>query len=218
MLLDLVNYAVAQGHTLIEATLLDDTSAISLPLAVFDGQPIQPVLDQLRRDWQAALTPAPIPREPHGPAYPPPYPASVTHLHCILYFSAVVEPIGSVGLAALLEQSRLYNHKAHITGVLFYTQGGFIQVLEGEKEAVEALFYRIKQDARHTGVTLVLNAPLPKRQFAKWTMGFEGLTSGVFEELKSQADAIPQPASLEEPLGNNLLQTVQAFFQTNHLK
>ena len=73
-------------------------------------------------------------------------------------------------LAAILKQSRSGNADKGITGALMLYDDWFAQVLEGPQAAVEALYARIKADARHDGVRLNEAGPTPKRLFGKWAM------------------------------------------------
>ena len=73
-------------------------------------------------------------------------------------------------LAAILKQSRSGNADKGITGALMLYDDWFAQVLEEPQAAVEALYARIKADARHDGVRLNEAGPTPKRLFGKWAM------------------------------------------------
>jgi hypothetical protein len=61
---------------------------------------------------------------------------------------------------------------AGITGMLLYVEGGFMQVLEGEDEAVAAVYARICNDKRHWNTQVLLDRHAP-RAFRDWSMGFE---------------------------------------------
>lgn len=76
-------------------------------------------------------------------------------VYSLVYTSIAREPYDAEALAALLEQSRVNNAKADVTGMLLYKAGQFIQLLEGEKGDVERTFARIYQDRRHEQVHVV---------------------------------------------------------------
>ena len=84
-------------------------------------------------------------------------------------------------LLSLLEESRSWNRTHEITGILLYVKGQFpesndgrfIQVLEGPENEVKDIFEKIRKDKRHYSVTLLSEAPIKKRNFLKWEMGFE---------------------------------------------
>ncbi len=90
----------------------------------------------------------------------------------IVYISTAVKLPNHDELTALLQQCRDSNQKLGITGLLLYQQGTFMQMLEGDKEAVIELYHRISRDPRHTAVHTVLEGEIGQRNFADWSMGF----------------------------------------------
>ncbi|HVR76154.1 MAG TPA: BLUF domain-containing protein, partial [Planctomycetota bacterium] len=83
----------------------------------------------------------------------------------LLYVSSAVKPFSQPALVKLLEKSHVNNAKRGITGMLLYKDGNFMQVLEGEEEAVRALYARIALDPRHRGLITLLQGPQAERQF-----------------------------------------------------
>ena len=83
---------------------------------------------------------------------------------------------------AILEASQRNNREAGISGVLVFNNGVFGQVLEGPPEEVEDMFDRIQADERHFDVTVLETAPLARRSFAQWSMGFVG-ADAAFEAM-----------------------------------
>ncbi|UOQ64285.1 BLUF domain-containing protein [Hymenobacter volaticus] len=90
----------------------------------------------------------------------------------VLYHSRVTKLPSEADLANLLEWSRNFNAEHQITGMLLYSEGRYVQVLEGPEADVRALYSRIKADTRHEQVVTVLEGPSPERRFADWSMGF----------------------------------------------
>lgn len=72
-----------------------------------------------------------------------------TQVQHVLYRSQAVRPFSSAHLTALLEASRAYNEAHDITGLLCYSAGHFVQLLEGTTTEVYRLYARIRQDPRH---------------------------------------------------------------------
>jgi hypothetical protein len=95
-------------------------------------------------------------------------------IHCI-YASLAMPQLKESELPLLLEQARSANAKVNLTGMLLYIDGSFFQVLEGEGEAVNAVYAKIEHDPRHTRVTQIINEPIAERDFSEWTMGFSVL-------------------------------------------
>ena len=91
--------------------------------------------------------------------------------HCI-YASAATCPFDRRALQALLEKSRINNQRLGITGMLLFVEGSFFQVLEGEREHIEAVLRAISADPRHTRISRIIEEPIAKRSFAEWTMGY----------------------------------------------
>jgi len=100
----------------------------------------------------------------------------------LIYTSAAENAMSGAELVELLEKARIHNSAQGIGGGLLYGQGRFIQVLEGERGKVEALYDRIEQDTRHDFVRIALARELAAREFPEWSMGFRDLT----DELLAQ--------------------------------
>jgi hypothetical protein len=79
-------------------------------------------------------------------------------------------------LVGLLVIARMYNQNAGITGALVYGEGQFIQVIEGEEEAVRSLYDTIVRDPRHTSILKLADKPIAERTFSGWSMAFRELS------------------------------------------
>lgn len=74
-------------------------------------------------------------------------------------------------LAAIVIQSRRFNHAHGITGFLTWRNGYYFQALEGEALAVESLFNRIAADNRHHQVAVVWTEnAVRERIFTGWRL------------------------------------------------
>ena len=91
----------------------------------------------------------------------------------LLYASRAAQEIDDALVAKILEDARRHNLERGITGVLCaYSPGDvFVQVLEGSRETVNALYASIVRDPRHRDVTLLDYAEITERRFAGWRMG-----------------------------------------------
>ena len=89
----------------------------------------------------------------------------------LLYASRASDTMNATGLALIMKQSKTNNAKSGITGVLCLSEGIFLQVLEGGRNAVSALYNRIANDARHHDVVLLNYQEINERCFAGWSMG-----------------------------------------------
>ncbi len=94
----------------------------------------------------------------------------------LVYVSSATRLLTQAELVELLAQSRDKNLKLGVTGMLLYQDGNFMQVLEGEADAVRPLFYgSIMQDPRHHDIIVLDEGELAERQFPDWSMGFRDL-------------------------------------------
>lgn len=88
-----------------------------------------------------------------------------------LYASRAVEPLATVALDRILEKARRNNPPRGITGLLCYSNGVFVQVLEGGREPVSGLLGTIFTDNRHKELQLLLFEEIAERHFGNWSMG-----------------------------------------------
>lgn len=89
----------------------------------------------------------------------------------LMYASRAADGMDPEELAAILRQSRSANPAHGVTGVLCYSEGIFLQVLEGGRGAVNRLYNRIVADPRHQGAEVLLYEEITERRFAGWAMG-----------------------------------------------
>lgn len=89
----------------------------------------------------------------------------------LLYASRAVPAVDQEELLTILRKSKANNQPLGVTGVLCFSEGIFLQVLEGGRSAVNQLYNRIATDARHTQVELMVYEEIGERRFAGWSMG-----------------------------------------------
>ncbi|MGE3611612.1 MAG: BLUF domain-containing protein [Bacteriovoracaceae bacterium] len=68
--------------------------------------------------------------------------------------------------------SRRKNSELGITGILLFHKGIFLHLIEGDKQKVEILFSKIKNDRRHKDVTCLLSVEGHDRIFNEWNSVF----------------------------------------------
>ena len=89
----------------------------------------------------------------------------------LMYASRAVPTVDQEELLAIVRKSKANNPAAGITGVLCFSEGIFLQALEGGRSAVNKLYNRIASDSRHTDVELLCYEEIGERRFAGWSMG-----------------------------------------------
>jgi EAL domain-containing protein (putative c-di-GMP-specific phosphodiesterase class I) len=92
-------------------------------------------------------------------------------LRRIIYTSQTTKLFSKRNLLDLLHQSRAYNSVDNITGVLIHRKNIFLQVIEGDPEAIEDLLKRLLLDTRHMKLNIVLDQFTESRIFSNWSMG-----------------------------------------------
>lgn len=94
----------------------------------------------------------------------------------LMYASRTAAAIGADDIAAVVKSSRAHNPGVGVTGVLCCSGGIFLQVLEGGRAAVNALYLRIAADPRHHDVQLLNYEEIEERRFTGWSMGHVNLS------------------------------------------
>jgi hypothetical protein len=89
----------------------------------------------------------------------------------LMYASRATEPERPERLAEICRKSVQGNATLGVTGVLCLSGDIFLQVLEGGRSQVSALYNRISQDRRHSHVALLSFEEISERRFASWSMG-----------------------------------------------
>ena len=90
----------------------------------------------------------------------------------IVYRSQARVGIRPGELAEVLAISRRNNARTGVTGLLIYSNGFFLQVLEGLDHQVDQTFDRIRRDIRHCACQLVQEKTIFEPDFGEWKMGF----------------------------------------------
>jgi hypothetical protein len=97
----------------------------------------------------------------------------------MLYVSTAVGPITTAVTGTILRSAQAFNAANGITGVLCQGQGVFLQVLEGRRADVNALYTRIAVDKRHKNVQLMTAEDIVKRRYGAWAMAHVDMTDSV---------------------------------------
>lgn len=112
----------------------------------------------------------------------------------IIYSSESATPMQADDLQEILEQARRSNAEKGIAGALIYVDGVFLQVLEGEMQAVQELMSKISKDFRHETVTVLRQGPIERMAFSGWDMAYVSATPRQVAEWAglSVTTAIPE--------------------------
>lgn len=94
----------------------------------------------------------------------------------LVYTSTAVRDYLDEELADILRKSVENNRQRHITGLLLYSKDTFMQVIEGEADAIDHLFRVICADPRHRDIEVHLRTPVFEREFDRWHMGYRAIS------------------------------------------
>jgi len=102
-------------------------------------------------------------------------------MHLIMYTSEYQGTLREMpeDLNNILTCARTRNPENGITGILFYDQGKFIQIIEGEKQNLHDLIERLKTDPRHTNLEILIDSPIAQRELTDWNMEAFDISSHI---------------------------------------
>ncbi|WBH17413.1 BLUF domain-containing protein [Sphingomonas radiodurans] len=117
----------------------------------------------------------------------------------LIYMS---EPFGydSAILSAILSTARRNNARNGVTGALICRDDIYLQLIEGDAAAIDALYARILRDDRHLDVVLLNRAEVPDRVFPDWAMLHDPAHSWLWtpEEVARGAVRRATPEALQQ--------------------
>ena len=141
---------------------------------------------------------------------------SETSLFKLIYISQACQPMGDDQLAALQRGAVAHNERVGITGVLLYGSGKILQLLEGPREELAALYGRIALDPRHVKCRIIFRSSAQARSAPSWSMGVANADrlgpSMSIETLESTINELATETIASDPAGA----FVQAFERLMH--
>jgi hypothetical protein len=101
-------------------------------------------------------------------------------MHLITYTSDFIPTCGPIDfvLKDIVALAQKENKKHNITGVLFFVDGSFLQVIEGEEADLRVLMANIEKDSRHKNLKYLIDTEVEARGFADWNMDSLHLKAG----------------------------------------
>jgi hypothetical protein len=94
----------------------------------------------------------------------------------LLYVSKPVGPITTYVTNSILEESIVNNKEEDITGVLCQGSGLYMQVIEGQRSVISALFARIMAHRLHNTVEILSIEEIKQRRYGQWSMALVQLS------------------------------------------
>jgi hypothetical protein len=119
------------------------------------------------------------------------------------YISSAAQAMSTEQLLTLLQQCLNNNPKRGITGMLLYGNNTFAQTLEGDDDAVDALYEKILHDPRHTDVKSLRRKTVIDRQYADWSMGFKRVSDKELRHIGGIANFTEKDFNFQYLAGHN---------------
>ncbi|MTE25944.1 BLUF domain-containing protein [Winogradskyella ouciana] len=120
-------------------------------------------------------------------------------------------------LEDILVTANRINLSKRITGCLIYHNGSFVQILEGGKKDVKAVYEKIKLDDRHSMVTLLWESKVTNRCFPDWNMAYHKPNNN---DLEIYINNLMLLSAMSEKSTASLLsfwESVHKILDNNHL-
>jgi hypothetical protein len=96
----------------------------------------------------------------------------------LIYTSSIQPDLQLSDLVQMMERSSRANRKHGLTGLLIFTSRNFAQWIEGEDDAVDALFAKIEKDYRHFHCRKREDVVISQRQWPRWAMNLGLIVDG----------------------------------------
>ncbi len=121
-------------------------------------------------------------------------------LHMIAYTSTYTGQPQDVDatLDAIVAVAQRANKAHNVTGVMFFLDSQFLQVIEGREADLRNLMRNIEADPRHTGVEYLIDTEVETRGFRRWSMDKVNLNRDMRFDAETLRD-------LSDSFSNNLL-------------
>ncbi|UAB81465.1 BLUF domain-containing protein [Marixanthomonas sp. SCSIO 43207] len=128
--------------------------------------------------------------------------------HSICYVSSATDNLNENEMDLLFNTVLHKNKGLNITGILLYYYGNFLQVLEGDEEALKSLFETIKKDKRHQNLITIYDKKNDHSIFDEYKTGFSIIkTENDLKNLK----AYLKLSEDKEPLSTSVLGLLKPF-------
>lgn len=132
-------------------------------------------------------------------------------IYRLLYVSTAANTLSAPELEAILETAQTRNAALGLTGLLVFTGRHFMQLLEGERDAVEAVFAAICADDRHSSVAKLIAEPAPHRACPEWAMA---LQTPEGAEVTPEQAFVANDATIRESLPDTMPGDLRLLFQS----
>ena len=132
-------------------------------------------------------------------------------LQQIVYMSALSDHVEESCLRDILAEASARNPEHHVTGMLLYVNGSFLQVIEGDSSTLESLYKKISGDPRHARPVKIAQMPIEDREFAQWSMGWAQVDAAELDQRLGQNDFFSSGRCITELEDTQIRQILEGF-------
>jgi len=137
-------------------------------------------------------------------------------MYYLIYISTAVNLMDQQELSEILTDSRSNNAEHNITGILLYSEGIFLQALEGTESAVQEVYGNIEKDKRHKNLIILITGEEDNRMFPEWSMAFTTIDPVKLELLEGYIN--PQKKELfKGDAATSAISILKTFADSNQL-
>lgn len=129
----------------------------------------------------------------------------------LVYASAESMQMTPDKLQEILKVSREKNAKIGITGILLYSKGSFLQVLEGKENRINSLYKKILQDKRHEKIVKIATFQSNEKIFSDWSMGYAEISEEELASVEGLNDFFAEGKSFSNMNENQVENILEAF-------
>lgn len=98
--------------------------------------------------------------------------ADPSSLFSLVYTSTASRPLAKSDLENILGSARTRNLQEQVTGLLLFTDGKFMQYLEGPSAGVLKIFDIVKKSSLHQDIVEISRQSVERREYGDWSMAF----------------------------------------------
>lgn len=118
-------------------------------------------------------------------------------LKSLTYTSLARLDLEADDLEAIHRTARNANALDGITGLLIFNGTHFLQIIEGQPQAIDELVEKLRRDPRHSGFEIRDERSVEARSFPDWSMELVRVSASYFEAKDTVAERLPAATSID---------------------
>jgi Sensors of blue-light using FAD len=136
-------------------------------------------------------------------------------LKSLTYTSLARLDLQASDLEGIHRAARELNALDGITGLLIFNGTHFLQVIEGDEQAIDDLVERLRRDSRHNGFEVRDEHLIDQPSFPDWSMELVRVSASYFEAKDTVVDRLPN--GIAPPVRDRILKMTETISRTIQL-